>query len=148
MISWFVPWIGHLGIADSEGHVHDFAGPFTVNIGDFMVPIAKVYQFPSAVWAGREREWDAGLAQADGIYSKLVHNIVSENCHHHSARALTCMKLGSSREVAPLAQMTMMEAFWLITRKGQFISPGAWLLTYLPFMLGLLFWAWFFARMR
>lgn len=147
MISWFVPWIGHLGVGDSSGRVHDFAGPYTVNTGHFMVPVAKFYQLPASVWAGREREWDAGLAQADEIYSQRVHNIVADNCHHHSVKALACMKLGSSREVAALTQLSMMDAFWLITLKGQFISPGAWLMTYVPFILGMLFWAWFFMRL-
>ena len=147
LISWIVPWIGHLGVADSQGVVHDFAGPYTVNQGEFMVPITKVFQFPLSVWRGREREWDAGLAQADAVYSKLVHNLFTQNCHHHSVKALGCMKLGSGREVTPLAHMSMLQAFWLITRKGQFISVGAWIMTYAPFMIGLLFWAWFFTRM-
>ncbi len=27
-----MPWIGHLGIADSEGKVHDFAGPYFIGV--------------------------------------------------------------------------------------------------------------------
>lgn len=32
VISWLLPWIGHLGIADAEGRVHDFAGPYFVGV--------------------------------------------------------------------------------------------------------------------
>ena len=29
-ISWFLPFIGHMGICDSRGVVYDFAGPYTI----------------------------------------------------------------------------------------------------------------------
>ena len=34
MISWFLPFIGHTGIAVSDGTIHDFSGPYTVTIDD------------------------------------------------------------------------------------------------------------------
>ena len=33
-ITWFLPTIGHTGIAMSDGVIHDFAGPYTVTIDD------------------------------------------------------------------------------------------------------------------
>ena len=35
MITWFLPFIGHTGIANSEGIIHDFAGPYTITVDDF-----------------------------------------------------------------------------------------------------------------
>ena len=35
MISWFLPCIGHTGIATSSGVIHDFAGPYTISVDDF-----------------------------------------------------------------------------------------------------------------
>jgi hypothetical protein len=32
LLSWLFPCIGHLGIVTSEGIIHDFAGPYTVNV--------------------------------------------------------------------------------------------------------------------
>ena len=32
-ITFFLPFIGHIGIADSDGVIHDFAGPYTINRG-------------------------------------------------------------------------------------------------------------------
>lgn len=34
LISWFLPFIGHTGIAMSDGVIHDFAGPYTIGIDD------------------------------------------------------------------------------------------------------------------
>lgn len=34
LISWFLPFIGHTGIATSDGVIHDFAGPYYVSIDD------------------------------------------------------------------------------------------------------------------
>jgi transmembrane protein 222 len=34
LISWFLPFIGHTGIAMSNGIIHDFAGPYTITIDD------------------------------------------------------------------------------------------------------------------
>ena len=34
LISWFVPFIGHTGIAVSDGVIHDFSGPYMVTIDD------------------------------------------------------------------------------------------------------------------
>jgi len=30
--SWLLPFVGHLGIVTSDGLIHDFAGPYTINV--------------------------------------------------------------------------------------------------------------------
>lgn len=32
LFRWLIPIIGHLGIVTSEGLIHDFAGPYYVNV--------------------------------------------------------------------------------------------------------------------
>jgi hypothetical protein len=32
LISWLFPFIGHMGIATSEGVIHDFAGPYYISV--------------------------------------------------------------------------------------------------------------------
>lgn len=34
LISWLLPFIGHTGIAMSDGVIHDFAGPYTITVDD------------------------------------------------------------------------------------------------------------------
>ena len=31
-ITWLFPFIGHLGVTDSEGKVHDFGGSYYINV--------------------------------------------------------------------------------------------------------------------
>ena len=33
-ISWFLPFIGHTGICEENGIIHDFAGPYTIGIDE------------------------------------------------------------------------------------------------------------------
>lgn len=34
LITWLLPFIGHTGIAMSDGVIHDFAGPYTISVDD------------------------------------------------------------------------------------------------------------------
>lgn len=43
LISWCFPFIGHMGIADSEGKIHDFAGPYFIGIDRFMTGSVMKY---------------------------------------------------------------------------------------------------------
>jgi hypothetical protein len=36
VLSWLVPFLGHLGLCSSSGLTYDFAGPFTVNEGQLL----------------------------------------------------------------------------------------------------------------
>ena len=43
LLTWIIPFIGHLGIANSEGIINDFVGPYTINVKkkeDFKIPIS------------------------------------------------------------------------------------------------------------
>ena len=31
-LTWLLPLIGHMGVCDSEGRVHDFQGPYTIRV--------------------------------------------------------------------------------------------------------------------
>lgn len=79
------PVVGHMGIGDSQGRIHDFAGPYCIGVDDFMVSCVWRY----AVVSGPEdTNWDAAIEQADRKYRGRVHDIVCDNCHHHTAVAL------------------------------------------------------------
>ena len=82
-LTWLCPFIGHLGITDSKGQVHDFAGPYTICIDDFMTgPVYKYWQidprtidFPS-LKNGEARNhaeaWDLALKRGDDQYRKMM----------------------------------------------------------------------------
>ena len=68
------PCVGHMGIGDSQGRIHDFAGPYYIGVDSFMVgPVwryAAVHpNFPS------DDEWDSAIEKADDVYRNRMHNI-------------------------------------------------------------------------
>ena len=104
-----------MGIGDSAGRIHDFAGPCNaaaqknkpellraatapnggvrvparidcINVDDFMVGCVWRYAFVSP--PAEAAEWDAAIDKADAVYSDRVHDICCDNCHHHTALAL------------------------------------------------------------
>ena len=82
LITWLFPPIGHLGISDSRGVIHDFAGPYFINKGSSTglgAPTRYVRLDPSKC---EGKAWDDALAHADTMYEGKMHNIVCQNCHH------------------------------------------------------------------
>lgn len=70
------PCVGHMAIADSEGKIHDFAGPYHIGVDDFMVGCVWRY----AVVAGPDDEgWDEAIQRADRVYRERMHNICCDN---------------------------------------------------------------------
>jgi len=79
------PVVGHMGVGDSSGRIHDFAGSHYVSVDDFMV--GTVWRY-AVVGSTMDRDWDMAVAKADDVYSTRDHNICCQNCHHHTALAL------------------------------------------------------------
>lgn len=124
VLTWLIPIIGHLGICDSTGAVHDFAGSYYVSVNDFMTGrVTRYYQLPDV----SDSVLDAAIADADAEYKQQTHNLITNNCHHHVACALRHTKLPQYRN------MTMLQAWWLITTRGRFSSVAGVLHTWLPF---------------
>eukprot|EP00474_Spongospora_subterranea_P001767 CRZ02225.1 hypothetical protein [Spongospora subterranea] len=132
IISWIIPIIGHMGICDSTGRVHDFAGSYFIGIDDFMVgKVTRYYQIDpwSCSFPGMnpslsiEERWDLSLASADDEYSKLQHNIFTNNCHHHASCSLH--KAGKP--------WSMIYCWYLITCRGTFVSVSSFIRTYMGF---------------
>ena len=103
------PCVGHMGIGDSEGRIHDFAGPYSIGVDNFMVSeraglswsiasislrslslqVGTVWRYAQIRGADKDPDWDTAVKQADKKYGGMMHNICCNNCHHHTADALT-----------------------------------------------------------
>jgi len=133
LITWILPFIGHMGICDTQGRVHDFAGPYTIGVDGFMVSVTKYYQLDPEKLPLRTKPgssayaaWNDGIAEADYEYGQTMHNICCNNCHHHSAKALHNMGLSS---------YNMWSIWWEVMLKGKYTSWKGFLATYIPFLL-------------
>jgi hypothetical protein len=86
--SWFAPPIGHLGIATSDGTLHDFAGPYYIRTDPHTLAFGPVCKFvavdvhadlhPTAVDETSDRVglWDRAVMEADEEYRNLSHNLI------------------------------------------------------------------------
>lgn len=80
LLTWILPFIGHLGIADSRGVIYDFAGPYTIGEDNlaFGKPVRYITLDPAkAHGEGRSGAAAFDLAVARGCrdYSKRMHNL-------------------------------------------------------------------------
>lgn len=130
VITWFFPFIGHMGIALSNGVIRDFAGPYFVSEDNmaFGQPTRYLVLDPYKV-QGAAAEWDESVSKASVFYGTRMHNIFCDNCHSHVGMALTLMKYNESVKwnMAYLA-------FWMFFF-GKYVRVSGILKTWLPFFI-------------
>lgn len=85
LLTWILPFIGHMGIQDSSGITHDFAGPYEVGIGQFA--FGRPLRTLPLVGANAHL-LDEAILHADEVYRQRMHNLFCDNCHSHVALAL------------------------------------------------------------
>ena len=128
-LTWLFPFIGHMGIAMSSGVIRDFAGPYYVSEDNmaFGNP-TKYWQLNPNLANGGASGWDNAVSEASEIYSHRMHNLFCDNCHSHVARALNLMLYDGKKNW----NMIILAFFMLF--KGRYVSWGAVLKTWLPFI--------------
>ncbi|KAG6951713.1 hypothetical protein JG687_00013449 [Phytophthora cactorum] len=87
ILTWFLPFIGHMGLADSKGIIFDFAGPYTIGRDDFAFGSATRY-LQCTIPPEEAEKWDEAVAAGCRIYEKRMHNLCCDNCHSHVAVCL------------------------------------------------------------
>jgi Protein of unknown function (DUF778) len=77
IITWIIPFIGHLGIADSRGYSHDFQGPYSVGTSRKAVmafgPTTRYLKMDIGQLSSADR-WDEAIREADRVYSGRMHS--------------------------------------------------------------------------
>ncbi|KAL4164365.1 hypothetical protein KRP22_004231 [Phytophthora ramorum] len=126
ILTWFLPFIGHLGLADSKGVIFDFAGPYTIGRDDFAFGAPTRYLqcqvAPEAV-----DQWDEALVAGCKIYEKRMHNLCCDNCHSHVA---VCLEHAG---YAGRTRWNMVElCFWVFFR-AKYVGVAGFVKSWLPF---------------
>uniref|UniRef100_A0A2P2I2P9 Transmembrane protein 222-like n=2 Tax=Hirondellea gigas TaxID=1518452 RepID=A0A2P2I2P9_9CRUS len=130
LLTWIFPVIGHMGIADSNGIIHDFAGPYMVSEDNmaFGWP-TKYWQLdPYSAQAGADN-YDKMLHMASQEYRNRMHNLCCDNCHSHVAMALNLMRYDNS------SSWNMFKLCFLMLAHSKYVSFWGFLKTWLPFLL-------------
>ncbi|CAK9828807.1 Transmembrane protein 222 [Anthophora retusa] len=130
ILTYLLPFIGHMGIATSTGVIRDFAGPYHVSEDNmtFGKP-TKYWQLKYAKAKGGVQGWDSAVAEASEIYKTRMHNICCDNCHSHVARALNLMSYDNSNS------WNMVKLALLMLVHGKYVSFLGFLKTWMPFCL-------------
>ncbi|KAK9891174.1 hypothetical protein WA026_013490 [Henosepilachna vigintioctopunctata] len=129
LLTWFFPFIGHMGIALSSGVIRDFAGPYYVSEDNmaFGRP-TKFWQLKPSLARGGVSGWDSAVTEASEIYKNRMHNLFCDNCHSHVATALDIMRYDNSK-------WNMIKLAILLIIYGKYVSFGRFLKTWLPTVL-------------
>ncbi|TNN75427.1 Transmembrane protein 222 [Liparis tanakae] len=131
ILSWLVPFIGHIGICTSTGVIRDFAGPYFVSEGNmaFGKPTKYWILDVSKVYASGSSAWDTAVHDASEEYKNRMHNLCCDNCHSHVAMALNLMRYENS------TSWNMVNLCLRALIHGKHISCAAFLKTWLPFLM-------------
>lgn len=128
-ITWFLPFIGHTGIADSNGTIYDFAGPYTINENNFA--FGRPYKYILVNKSEFENSsscnnYDKAIQAGNAAYSKRMHNLCCDNCHSHVAYCLNEMKYLKQDN------WTMIHIWFMFLTKGKYYHKMDILYTYTP----------------
>ena len=127
-LTYLIPSIGHAGIADSEGVIHDFALTFYVNIDDFS--FGKPTKYFQLELSDKERyDYDNAIQKGDLKFNKERHNLFLNNSHSHVAYILNQVKYKGKNNY------NIVDIWWLFIWKGKYISFLAFIKTYLGFFI-------------
>ncbi|XP_054824162.1 protein RTE1-HOMOLOG isoform X2 [Prosopis cineraria] len=137
VISWFIPFIGHIGICREDGVILDFAGPNFVCVDNFAfgaptryIQISKekccIPSFQSAFGgedqfmrdetSGDLRTWDDALRKSTQEFQHRSYNLLTCNCHSFVANNLNRLGfLSGGWNVVNLAIYILLNGSWVCT---------------------------------
>ncbi|KAG7390033.1 hypothetical protein PHYPSEUDO_008995 [Phytophthora pseudosyringae] len=128
VITWVLPFIGHLGIADSKGVIHDFEGTNTIGRDNFLFGSpTRFVQLDVA--PDQVTRWDEAVAKGSTTYGSHTYNFFLDNCHSYVAECLT--------QFPPSGRGTwnmVVLCFWMFLN-GKYADVRGFFKTWLPFAL-------------
>ncbi|XP_076886267.1 protein RTE1-HOMOLOG-like [Bidens hawaiensis] len=139
VLSWLLPFIGHVGIGREDGVIVDFAGPNFVSVDNFAFgPVARYLQITKEkgseeeyrlVESGRSHySWDEALKKTTQEYQKQTYSVLTCNCHSFLANHLNRLESQTSG-------WNVVNVAALIMFKGKWVSTPSMVRSYLPFMV-------------
>ncbi|CAG0892923.1 unnamed protein product [Darwinula stevensoni] len=116
LLTWFFPFIGHMGIATSNGIIRDFAGPYMVSEDQmaFGRPMKYVVMDPLLARGGADG-WDRAIFEASEEYKTRMHNLCWDNCHSHVGMALSLMEYDGG------THFSMVYLVWLFIVRSKYV---------------------------
>lgn len=134
VITWFIPIIGHTGMADSKGMIHDFSDVAGVSVDNFSYGYpTKYYKFQSRYIGGNGAgSWDHAIHDASDEYQRTRYKILSRNCHQYIACVLNKVNYANRSD------WSQWEVWWMITYESEYVDSRSFLRQWIPFGLVML----------
>lgn len=149
VISWLVPYIGHIGICREDGVVLDFAGSNFVSVDNFLYgPVARYLQldrekccFPPNISLhtchqgfrhserGTTLSWDEALNSSMQRFDHKHFNLFTCNCHLFVSDCLNRLAYDGS------VGWNIVRVAALILRRGQWVDGMAVFRSFFPLVL-------------
>ena len=131
LLTYLFPHIGHVGIGNSSGIIHDFAASFFVGVDDFS--FGKPTKYIKLNLSMQEKfNWDRAIEKGDNKYNMEEHNLCINNCHSHVAYVLNQLNYKGKNNY------TMFSIWWMLITKGKYVSFCGFFKTYIWFLIILL----------
>ncbi|GFH55194.1 hypothetical protein CTEN210_11670 [Chaetoceros tenuissimus] len=136
-ITWLIPFIGHMGIADSNGIASDFQGSYYVGDRGRMAfgPPTRALQIHISEINGGAEHWDRMIMEANQIYNTRVHNLCCDNCHSHVACALNHVKYVRFPWSRLGTDWNMVKLCFLVFFRARFLSWNGFVSQFAPFCI-------------
>jgi len=129
ILTWLLPFVGHLGIGLSSGVIRDFAGPYFVSEDNFAFGKPTKYWQLDPTKVPHGHSWDMAISEASEVYKGRMHNLCCDNCHSHVGMALTLMRYDDC------VNWGMVKLAFLMLVHGKYVNVWGFLKTWVPFLL-------------
>ncbi|XP_020677623.1 protein RTE1-HOMOLOG isoform X1 [Dendrobium catenatum] len=146
LISWLVPFIGHIGICREDGVILDFAGPHFVSVDHFNFgSVTRYIQLSreegslstnladspknEALESNEKMTWDDALRKSTQDFQHRSYSLFTCNCHCFVANCLNRMSYGCSRH----RRWNVVNLAVLMFFRGTWVDKLAVLKSFLPF---------------
>ena len=115
ILTYIIPSIGHTGIGNSNGIIHDFASSFFISVDDFA--FGKPTKYIQLELTEQEKyDWDRAILKGDNKYNMEEHNIFVNNCHSHVAYVLNQLNYKGRNNY------NMVSIWWMLITKGKYVN--------------------------
>jgi transmembrane protein 222 len=139
LLSWLVPFVGHLGIATSDGTLHDFAGSYYIRKHPTSLAFGPVCKYVPIDLAHIKQAlhsdysptfvWDRAVQEADHEYEHMTHNLLCNNCHSHVAMVLNRLQYKG------FTHWNTVTLIAFVVWHGKWVSAKRMLMVWAPFLL-------------
>ncbi|BFU22594.1 hypothetical protein EHI8A_059880 [Entamoeba histolytica HM-1:IMSS-B] len=128
ILSWLVPCLGHTAISDPNGWIYDFQGSYSIGRRRQTTCFGSIKKYVELNINVSNDEYINAIEEVNIKYSKLTHNLVTQNCHEHVADVLNKIAYKNKTTWGTLSIL------WLLFKDAKYVSNKAILFTYLPFL--------------